>query len=150
MAQDHSSTARTIWKGDPVRGSGHVTTASPALKDTEVTWNARIGDAAGTTPEELLGAAHASCYSMALNFALTGAGFKPEELDVKATVTFGAIEGGFAVKTVSLELDAQVPGIDDAKFLELAEQAKNGCPISALMAGNVEVGLKARLATTAS
>jgi len=83
---------------------------------------------------------------MALNFALGAAGFKPDELDVTATVAFGPIEGGFAVKRVKLELSAQVPGIDEAQFLAVAEQAKTGCPISAALAGNVDIELHARLA----
>jgi len=102
MSADNASTARTIWKGDALTGSGHVSTSSPALTDTELTWPARVGEIPGTTPEELLGAAHAGCYAMALNFALGAAGFKPDELDVTATVAFAPIEGGFAVKSVKL------------------------------------------------
>ncbi|MBC7644222.1 MAG: OsmC family peroxiredoxin [Thermoleophilia bacterium] len=149
MAKDNTSTSRTIWKGDALTGSGHVSTSSPALTDTEVTWHARIGDTPGTTPEELLGAAHCSCYAMALNFALAEAGFQPDELDVTATVTFGPIEGGFAVKHITLDLSAQVPGIEDAEFQKFAEQAKTGCPISAALAGNVVIELKSRLAQVA-
>jgi len=122
-----------------------VTTESPALKGTELTWKSRIGETAGTTPEELVAAAHAGCYSMAFSFALTNEGHEPTSLDVDASVTFGPIEGGFAVHGITLTVEGDVPGIDEAKFNELAEGAKNGCPVSKAFEGNIPITLETRL-----
>lgn len=142
MAQ---STARAHWTGALLTGSGTVSTDSPALDGTPLTWKVRIGEAAGTTPEELLAAGHAGCFSMALSGALAKAGHEPEQLDTSATFEFGPVEGGFAIRGVRLTVEGVVPGIDEATFLELAEGAKVGCPVSKALHPDLEVTLDARL-----
>ncbi len=127
------STAR--WQGDGLHGKGALTTQSGAFHDQPYSFATRFQSEdgrAGTNPEELLGAAHAGCYAMALSFALTGAGHAPQELVVTAAVDLQKDkEGdGFSVKTIALELEARIAGIDAAKFTELAEGAKKNCPIS--------------------
>ena len=144
-----SSTANARWNGNTIDGSGVVSTASPAMHEVPLTWKSRIGEEAGTTPEELLAAAHSGCFAMALGFALSSNGHEPERLDVSAIATFGPIDGGFAIQGVELTVEAIVPGIDDDRFTELAEEAKAGCPLSKAIEGNVPVTLNARLATTA-
>lgn len=136
------STAHARWSGGLVDGRGTVTTDSPALDSADVTWRARIGDEAGTTPEELLASAHAACFAMALSGALAKSGTAPEQLQVDATCTFGAEGDGFAVQGVRLRLEATVPGMDEATLREHAEGAKAGCPISAALAGNVPIELE--------
>lgn len=140
------STAHAHWTGSTIEGKGSVTTDSPALKGTELTWKSRVGETAGTTPEELLASGHAGCYAMAFSFALTNEGHEPTSLDVDASYTFGPVEGGFAITGVELTVSGDVPGIDEAKFAELAEGAKVGCPVSKVMEGNVEIKLNAKLA----
>lgn len=140
-----TSTARARWNGGLAEGTGTVTTDSPALDATELTWKARVGEQAGTTPEELLAAAHAGCYSMALSGALGTSGHVPDHLDVTATFSFGPADGGFAISGVRLAVEAVVPGIDEPAFRELAEGAKVGCPVSKALAGNVDIELDARL-----
>lgn len=140
-----SSTAHAHWTGNLADGSGTVSTESPALDGAQMTWKARVGEQAGTTPEELLAAAHASCYSMALSGALAKAGHDPERLDVDTTYTFGPVSGGFAVQGARITVEAVVPGLDQAAFLEHAEGAKAGCPISKVVAGNVPIELEAKL-----
>lgn len=122
-----------------------VSTASPALRDVVLTWKARTGGDAGSTPEELIGAAHAGCFSMALSGALDNAGHAPRALDVQATVEFGPTSGGHRIRRVALALEAEVPGIDQATFERLANEAKLGCPVSQALEGNVEVELVATL-----
>ena len=140
-----TSTARAHWTGSTVEGSGTVTTDSPALDATPLTWKSRIGEAAGTTPEELLAAAHAGCYSMAFSFALTNDGHEPEQLDVSATFTFGPDDSGFSISGIKLVVEGTVPGIEEARFLELATGAKDGCPVSKAFAGNLPIELEAKL-----
>jgi osmotically inducible protein OsmC len=140
------STAHAHWTGDLLEGSGSVSTESPALKNTELTWKSRIGETAGTTPEELLASAHAGCYSMAFSGALAKEGHAPTSLDVDATYEFGQVSDGFAITNVELTVSGDVPGIDEATFTKLAEGAKVGCPVSKIMAGNVEIKLNAKLA----
>ena len=127
----------TEWKGDGPTGSGALSTESGALRAQPYSFKTRFqgGDGKATTnPEELLGAAHAGCYAMALSFALTEAGHPPAELRVSAAVDLGKVEGGFAIQSIALDLEAKVPGIDAKKFEELAEGAKKGCPISKALA----------------
>ena len=129
------STAR--WQGDGLHGKGALTTQSGVFKDQPYSFQTRFQSEdgkAGTNPEELIGAAHAGCYAMALSFALSEAGHAPEELLVTAGVDLQKVEGGFAIKTIALELEARVPGIDKAKFEALAEGAKKGCPVSKALA----------------
>lgn len=143
------STARAHWSGALLTGNGTVSTTSPALDGTPLTWRARIGEGAGTTPEELLAAAHAGCYCMALSGALSKAGHEPDHLDASATFSFGPVEGGFAIQGVNLVVEGVVPGIDEAEFLELADGAKRGCPVSKALNDVLPVTLEAKLLQTA-
>lgn len=146
---DATSTARAHWEGTLLEGAGTTSTSSPALDSARITWKARTGGEPGTTPEELLGAAHASCFSMALSGAIAKAGHDIEQLDVEAQVTFGPGEAGNTVKSIALTVEGVVPGIDEAAFRELADGTKTGCPISRALAGNVPITLDARLLQTA-
>jgi osmotically inducible protein OsmC len=139
------STAR--WQGDGLHGKGALTTQSGVFKDQPYSFQTRFQSEdgkAGTNPEELLGAAHAGCYAMALSFALTGAGHAPEELKVTAAVDLQKEGEGFAIKSIALELEARVPGIDAAKFTAIAEGAKKECPVSKALAAT-PITLKATL-----
>jgi lipoyl-dependent peroxiredoxin len=126
-----------VWRGDGMHGKGGLSTQSGVFRDQPYSFNTRFQSEdgkAGTNPEELLGAAHAGCFAMALSFALTEAGNPPQELRVTAGVDLSKVEGGFAIKTIALELEARVPGLDPAKFQTLAEGAKKNCPISKALA----------------
>ena len=137
-----TSEARTQWSGSLVEGSGSTALVSSGAATFDVTWAARSeGQTGVTNPEELLGAAHSACYSMALSHALSGAGTPPESLDVTAAVTFVPGEG---VTGSHLLVSASIPGMDDATFQEFAEDAKANCPISKALAG-VPITLEATL-----
>jgi osmotically inducible protein OsmC len=121
------------WQGDGLHGKGALTMQSGVFKDQPYSFQTRFQSEdgkAGTNPEELLGAAHAGCYAMAMSFALTGAGHAPEELRVTAAVDLQKEGEGFAIKSIALDLEARVPGIDATAFHAIAETAKKGCPIS--------------------
>jgi lipoyl-dependent peroxiredoxin len=140
--------ADVTWSGDLPSGKGDVSaTTSGAFKQLEVSWPRRSEpDANGvTSPEELLAAAHAACYAMAFSAGLGRAGSPPESLNVSATVTFDRADGGFKVVSSALEVQGHVPGIDEDTFLKAAEAAKDGCPISGALKGNVELSVKATL-----
>jgi osmotically inducible protein OsmC len=138
------STATTVWEGDLAHGSGTTSVASGAIPDVGVTWAARTERTPGTTsPEELLAAAHASCYCMALSNGLDQAGNAPERLEARATVSFVAGEG---VKSSRIEVRGSVPGIDQAGFEAAATDAGENCPISLALKGNVDVTVEATLA----
>ncbi|HVK02317.1 MAG TPA: OsmC family protein [Armatimonadaceae bacterium] len=136
-------TADAKWNGDLKGGSGTMRLGSGAFEGS-YSFKSRMEDGTGTNPEELIGAAHAGCFSMAFAATLAGAGFQPETVATNAKVHFGPVEGGFAISKVELTTEATVPGIDAAKFAELAEQAKSGCPVSKALAG-VEITLNAKL-----
>jgi lipoyl-dependent peroxiredoxin len=137
------SRATTVWEGDLAHGRGTTLAASGALPEVEVTWAARTERTPDTTsPEELLAAAHASCYCMALSHELAQAGNPPERLEATATVTFVPGEG---VKSSHLVVRGRVPGIDQAAFEEAARGAGEGCPISGALRGNVEISVDATL-----
>jgi osmotically inducible protein OsmC len=139
------STAR--WQGNGLHGKGALTTQSGVFHDQPYSFQTRFQSEdgkAGTNPEELLGAAHAGCYAMALAFALTDAGHAPEELNVSASVDLAKSDDGFAIKTIALELEARVPGLDAAKFQAVAEAAKKGCPVSKALAAT-PITLSAKL-----
>lgn len=138
------STGRTHWEGNLFEGSGTASLDSGAADPMRVTWKARTEEHGGlTSPEELIAAAHSSCYSMAFSNTLAKNETPPTSLDVTATATFVPGEG---VTTMQLEVVGNIEGITDEKFQELAEVAKNGCPVSQALAGNVEITLKASLA----
>jgi lipoyl-dependent peroxiredoxin len=140
--------ADVSWSGDLPSGKGHVSAAtSGAFSGLEVSWPRRSeADAQGkTSPEELLAASHASCYAMALSAGLGRAGSPPQSLFVSATVTFDKVGEGFKVVSSALEVRGKVPGIDETAFEQAAEAAKNGCPISQALKGNVDLSVKATL-----
>ena len=134
-----------IWNGTIKGGSGTVSTESGALDKAQYGFKQRFEGEPGTNPEELAGAAHAACFSMALSLQLEQAGMEAEEISTKATVAMDQVEGGFEIKSVHLDLTANIPGADEAKFKEAAENAKAGCPISKLYKG-ADITLDAKLA----
>jgi lipoyl-dependent peroxiredoxin len=136
--------ADAVWEGSLMEGSGTITsTGSGALPELPVTWASRAETPEGrTSPEELIAAAHAACFAMALSHALAQAGNPPERLDTSATVTF---EPGTGITKSALTVRGRVPGIDEAAFKEAADGAKDGCPVSGALKGNVELTLDARL-----
>lgn len=148
MANGAEKSATTVWQGDLAKGSGTFDTASGTITGQSVSWASRTGDANGkTSPEELLAAAHSSCFSMALSHELSSAGSAPERLEVTATVAFTPKQGGgFQVSSSKLKVTGSVPGIDEAKFKEAAQSASQNCPVSQAIKGNVEISVDATLA----
>jgi len=145
MAAEH--TAHASWQGDLMSGSGIVSTGSGAVSNVPLTWKARAEDAsAGSSPEELIAAAHAACLSMALSHGLAQAGNPATSLETDATATFDRTDAGFRITKIALSVRGDVPGIDEAAFKEAAEGAKANCPVSKALEGNVEVTLDASLA----
>jgi lipoyl-dependent peroxiredoxin len=139
--------ANVVWEGDLMSGSGRVTAASSqSFKDQPVTWASRTEEPNGkTSPEELVAAAHASCFSMALSAGLAKAKTPPQRLEVTAVVTFDKADAGWKVVSSALEVRGKVPGLDLAGFEKAADEAKEGCPISQMMKGNVQLSVKATL-----
>jgi len=129
------SVATAQWEGDLMSGKGKTSAAGGAFRDANLSWKARTeGAPSSTTPEELLAAAHASCFSMALSHALAQGGHPARRLATTCTVEFGPkAGGGFEVKSSALEVKGQVPGVDQAAFTKAAEGAKTGCPISSAL-----------------
>lgn len=141
--------ADVTWTGTLAAGSGVLTAStSKAFSSLPVSWASRTEAADGrTSPEELLASAHASCYAMAFSAGLGRNDTPPTSLEVSATVTFDKLESGWKVVSSALTVKGVVPGIDAAKFRELAEAAKDGCPISGAIKGNVEISVVAELAS---
>lgn len=141
------SVSSTAWNGDLASGSGMVEFVSGGIVNSPVTWASRTEEPAGkTSPEELIAAAHSSCYAMAFSHTLTGAGHKPEHLFVTATVEFAPKEGGgFSITSSRLDVRGKVPGIDQATFAELADQGEQFCPVSNALRGNLEITVNATL-----
>ncbi len=139
--------ATAVWRGGLKTGKGALSTASGVLKETQYSFGTRFEQGQGTNPEELIAAAHAGCFAMALSAQLENAGMTAEKLDVTATVTLEKLEAGWAVTAIHLDLTARVPGADAAKFQTAADNAKAGCPISKLL--NARITLKATLSTAA-
>jgi osmotically inducible protein OsmC len=135
--------ASAVWRGDLKGGSGTISVKSGALKDAAYSFGTRFENAAGTNPEELIGAAHAGCFSMALSGQLSNAGLKAESIETTATVTMEKTEAGFTVTEVHLDTNARVPGASQEAFDKAANAAKAGCPISRLL--NAKITLTARL-----
>lgn len=127
--------ADAVWKGGGPDGKGTLSTQSGTLSGTPYSAGMRFGEDKGTNPEELIAAAHAGCFSMALAFGLGGAGHKPEELRTSAVVTIEKEGAGWTVKSSALTLKAKVAGISEADFKKAADAAKAGCPISRVLAG---------------
>jgi lipoyl-dependent peroxiredoxin len=140
-------TAEAVWEHDLLHGSGMVKGTSGALPSMGVSWSARTEAPAGkTSPEELLAAAHASCYSMALSGALGRVQKPPERLNVTATATFDKVGDAWKVTTIELHVVGKVPGISLPEFEAAAKAAAQGCPISAALKGNVAISVEAKLA----
>lgn len=141
-------TADATWRGDLVSGSGTIDyVGSGAFSRMPVTWHARTEASDGqTSPEELLAAAHASCFSMALSSRLAKAGHPAAKLSVRATVTFDKREAGWAVASSALRVEGEVPGMGADEFQALAVDAKDNCPISQALKGNVALSVEASLA----
>ncbi len=138
------SNADATWRGDLMGGSGTVRVASGAFPEQALTWRARAESReAGTSPEELIAAAHAGCFAMALSFGLAQAGHAPERLDTSARVGF---QPGDGITGIHLTVQGRVPGLDEAGFRQAAEAAKSGCPVSKALAA-VPITLEASLAT---
>jgi osmotically inducible protein OsmC len=143
----NEKTARVIWEGDLMSGSGRVSTGSGVLADEGVSWSARAEEAEGVSPEELIAAAHATCVSMALSHALAEGGHAPKRLETEATSTFDKTDAGFRLTTIKLAIQGEVDGIDEAAFQEAAEGAKDNCPVSKALEGNVEISVDAKLSS---
>lgn len=135
--------AHAVWRGTGRDGNGDLTTGSGVLSSTPYSFKTRFESEPGTNPEELIAAAHAGCFTMALAFQLQTAGFTPEELTTEAVVSLDPDGGGFKISKSALTLRAKVPGLDQAKFEELAGNAEKGCPVSKVL--NAEITLDATL-----
>lgn len=135
--------ASAVWHGGLKDGKGQVSTESGVLAKTPYSFTTRFEATPGTNPEELIAAAHAGCFSMALSAQLGGANLKPESIETKANLTMEKLESGWAVTAVHLEVAARVPGADAKAFATAAEAAKTGCPISKLL--NAKITMEAKL-----
>ncbi|MBC3452079.1 OsmC family protein [Pseudomonas mosselii] len=136
-------TASAVWQGGLKDGKGQISTESGALEQAPYGFNTRFEGTPGTNPEELIGAAHAGCFSMALSMMLGEAGFTPERIDTHAEVSLDKQADGFAITAVHLTLKATVPGASEAQFQEIANKAKAGCPVSKVL--NATISLDATL-----
>ena len=135
--------ATAVWEGNLSKGKGNMRLGSGAFEGS-YSFASRFEDAPGTNPEELLGAAHAGCFSMALSLFLEQAGYTSESIRTRAKVHIDKSGGGFKISTIELETEAKIPGIDENMFLEKAEEAKKMCPVSQALSGT-DISLKARL-----
>lgn len=136
--------ASAVWKGGLKDGSGTISTQSGVLSETQYSFGTRFEEGKGTNPEELIAAAHAGCFSMALSAQLNSAGQTAESIETEATVTLEKSDGGFSVTAVHLKVRAKVPGATPPDFQKAAEAAKTGCPISKLL--KAEITMETRLA----
>jgi lipoyl-dependent peroxiredoxin len=136
-------TATAHWSGGLKDGKGTVSTQSGVLKQTQYSFSTRFEDGVGTNPEELIAAAHAGCFTMALAFGLQSAGLTPTELSTEAAVTLEPEGKGFRISRSALTLRAKVPNLDETKFAELAKDAEKNCPVSKVL--NAEIKLDAKL-----
>jgi len=132
-----------VWRGGLRDGKGTVSTDSGVLSETQYSFSTRFEEGAGTNPEELIAAAHAGCFSMALSKQLEDAGMRAEEIRTNATVTLEKTDAGFTITKVHLDVNARIPGGDAANFETAANNAKAGCPVSRLL--NAEITMDARL-----
>ena len=132
-----------VWQGTLKEGKGTVSTESGTLKEASYSFTSRFEQGAGTNPEELLAAAHAGCFSMALSGQLMGEKLTAERIATTATVTVGKVEGGFGITHVHLAVEAKIAGVDQTTFERLAGEAKTGCPVSKLF--NTRITMDAKL-----
>jgi osmotically inducible protein OsmC len=135
--------AKAVWRGTGRDGSGNLSSDSGVLADTPYSFRTRFENEKGTNPEELIAAAHAGCFTMALAFGMQAAGLTPTEFSTEAAVTLEPEGQGFRVSRSALTLRARVPNLDEAKFLEMAKDAETNCPVSKAL--NAEITLDARL-----
>ncbi len=141
-----ASKASAVWTGSLKEGKGTMSTATGVLNNANYSFATRFeGANSGTTPEEMIAAAHASCFSMALGAQLGNAGLTPEKIETTAAVTLAKTDGGFAITKIALSTTAKVPGATQEQFDTAAQGAKGGCPISKLFANNTEITLDAKL-----
>ena len=138
-------TANAVWNGGLKDGKGKISTQSGVLKETQYSFSTRFENGIGTNPEELIAAAHAGCFTMALSAQLSTANLPPESLETTAAVKLEKTDAGFTITHIQLTTKAKVPGADKAAFDKAAEAAKAGCPISRLFKGNTEISLDAQL-----
>ena len=132
-----------VWKGSLKEGGGTISSESGVLKNAPYGFKARFEDGPGTNPEELIGAAHAACFSMALSVGLGAAGFTADSIQTEAAVRLEKVGDGFAITHSDLECVAKIPNIDDKTFQQIAEQTKSGCPVSKVL--NAKISLSAKL-----
>ena len=137
--------ASAVWKGGLKDGSGTISTDSGVLSDTQYSFKTRFEQGRGTNPEELIAAAHASCLSMALSLGLEAAKTPPTRIRTKASCTIEKVGDGFRITKMRLEVRGEVPGLDQKGFEAAAQKAKDGCPVSQALKGNVEMELDAKL-----
>jgi osmotically inducible protein OsmC len=138
--------AEAVWNGDLMHGNGQVSVGSTAFGPLPVTWASRTERSDGkTSPEELIAAAHAACFAMALSNTLASDGNPPEQLTVNAVCTFQQVEGGFKISTMDLDVHGKVPGLDVAGFEQAVQKAGQGCPVSNALRNNVEIRVNAFL-----
>ncbi|TYB91238.1 OsmC family protein [Oceaniovalibus sp. ACAM 378] len=130
------------WSGGLKDGKGHVSTESGVLSDQPYGFNTRFEGAKGTNPEELIGAAHAACFSMAFSLILGNHDLVADEIATKATVALEEKDGGFAITKVHLDVTAKIPGASQEKFMEVANAAKSGCPVSKLLTAEITMDAK--------
>jgi osmotically inducible protein OsmC len=135
-------TASAHWAGGLKDGKGTVSTASGVLKETQYSFATRFENGVGTNPEELIAAAHAGCFSMALSGQLGAAGMTAESIDTKAALTMEKTEAGFTITAIHLDVTVKIPGADKAKFDEAAQNAKKGCPVSRVLNTNITMDAK--------
>lgn len=136
-------TASAVWQGGLKDGKGTISTGSGALKENPYGFNTRFEDQPGTNPEELIGAAHAGCFSMAFSMMLGMENFTAERIETKAVVTLDKVGEGFEITTIDLTMSAKIPGIDNVQFQAIANKAKEGCPVSKVL--NAKISLDATL-----
>jgi osmotically inducible protein OsmC len=138
--------ASAVWNGTGKDGTGTVSAQSGAIKNLPYSWKTRFGDESGmsgTNPEEMIAAAHASCFTMATAFQLSGAGFTPTEMKTDANLTMENMNPGWKIAKIHLSIEAKVPGVTNEQFQELAKAAKENCPVSKVL--NAEITLDAKL-----
>src|SRR5271154_4186435 len=135
--------ASAVWKGSLKEGKGTISTDSGVLSNTQYSFATRFENGKGTNPEELIAAAHAGCFTMALSAQLGNAGITPESLETTASLTLEKLEAGFTITKIHLDVAARIPGADKAAFDKAAEAAKAGCPVSRVL--KAEITLSARL-----
>ncbi|HLG18402.1 MAG TPA: OsmC family protein [Bdellovibrionota bacterium] len=135
-------TASAVWTGDLQKGKGTLSTASGVLSNTPYSFTSRFENGKGTNPEELIAAAHAGCFTMALSARLSKAGFPPEKLSTQATLTLEQVSGNWTITTVHLDLTAKVPNANQTKFDELVADAKANCPVSQVLKANITLTAK--------